>query len=309
MDAGAKLGDENLVLFKQVINRFVPDFSFQSRIPVRAPLQKSLTAAIHVENLVTLESIIPTEAMRTRFKGQKIGNGAWLSSAYFSGSNGPDVFRETDFVTNLRLRLLETIIPVDCPRDFSCRCSADRSVNVHHPDQAFHFLCCPSCSISKNARHDGIVDLLKRVINQSCEEARLIDNHSFWNEKERGRSTADLAVEIAGVKYYVDVTVRANGAPSYLKLDPEALGLRAERDKALTYAGVSFEGGMYCTFAVDMFGNLGPQARKFLDQIEDCSSHEHFKNDFFRSLSVWMALSTSENLVSYSSRCLSYRRQ
>ena len=117
-------------------------------------------------------------------------------------------------------------------------------------------------------------------------------------------TTPDLAVVIGGVKHWVDVTVRVNGAPTYSRLTPKALLARGERDKANHYKDVRFD-GFYCTFAVDVFGNLGVQAEIFLKLMATNSNNDKlFIANFKRSLSVWLAKIVSNSIFCYLSECV-----
>ena len=135
-----------------------------------------------------------------------------------------------------------------------------------------------------------------------------MDVQSHWNPQRAAVRTPDLVVNIEGTKYFVDVTVRVNGAPSYASLDPEALFHQAEIQKKHTYKDIVFD-GTYFTFAVDMFGNLSNHAKEFLKLLAPHSSSDKFISLFNRSLSVLLAQSNSHSFSCFAPQFTNARRQ
>ena len=116
--------------------------------------------------------------------------------------------------------------------------------------------------------------------------------------------TPDLVVNIDGTKYFVDVTVRVNGAPTYASLDPHALFRQAE----LHWCTFTTFDGTYFTFAVDVFGNLSNHAKEFLKLLAPHSSSDNFISLFNCSLSVLLGQSHSHSFSCFEGQFKNGRR-
>ena len=300
------LGDEILHLYKQVLSLFVEDFSFLSELPLVLPVQKALVALIHEANREKLVGLVEVGPRSAWLKGQTIGRASWLNVVYFGDDINHLGFTENDYVRNLQLRLLLSPFPEEWRDNLCCNCAGGtHPVRVKDKVQSYHFLNCSLMAGPTQNRHNGIVRLLSKAINDSCVgKATEVEVIPYWDEVERCSCTPDLGVLIGGVKHIVDVTVRSNGAPTYGRLDTAQLLRKAEDDKMRTYKNIRFD-GTYHTFGVDMFGNLSPQAEIFLGLLARCSDNDKvFIANFRRSLSVWLAKAISSSLFTYLADCV-----
>jgi hypothetical protein len=307
-DKAGSLGDIKLFMYKQTISKFIPDFSFASFTQIAPPSQKVLVAQIHKSNHEELSQCVQGSVLAGWVKGQTIGGSAWLNCVYYAGRIGPEYFSEFDFKINLRLRLLISCVPESCPRDLSCYCRGlNRRAKLTEPAHAFHFLSCKQINAANILRHDRIVRLLRESIFQSCAGVEDLDVQSHWNAHSSVVRTPDLVVNIDGTKYFVDVTVRVNGAPTYASLDPDALFHQAELHKKHVYKNITFD-GTYFTFAVDVFGNLSNHAKEFLKLLAPHSSSDNFISLFNRSLSVLLGQSHSHSFSCFEGQFKNGRR-